>query len=342
MQFKKDSLLDVICIGRAGVDFYATEREKDFNDVLTYERYVGGSPANIATALAKRGAKVGFIGKVSDDILGNYVLHYFKTIGVDTSNILLDKSDKTRSSLAVTETRAKNCGVVIYRNDASDITVDIKDIDEEYIKKAKVLLISGATLATLPSRDASLYAMDIANKHAVQVVIDFDYRKYSWRCAEEVSLYYNIAAEKADIIIGNREEFDALEYLSNRGNKDDLVSAQRFFDKKAKIVIVKHGKEGSKTYLKDGTSFEFGIYDTPPVIKPHGAGDSFAGNFIYEILNGSSIDRALKVGSAAAAIVVSEHIDCTEACPTTDKLNEFMSKYDENGQYLNAQAYSTT
>ncbi len=336
MEFKKDSSLDVICIGRAGVDFYATEREKDFNDVQTYERYVGGSPANIAAALAKRGAKVGFIGKVSDDILGRYVIHYFDKIGVDTSSIKIDQSGRTRSSLAVTETKARDCGVVIYRNDASDITVDIEDIDEEYIKKAKVLVVSGATLATLPSRDASLYAMDIAHKHGVKVVIDFDYRKYSWRCPEEVSLYYNIAGDKANIVIGNREEFDALEYLSNPGNTDDTVSAKRFFDKNADIVIVKHGKEGSKTYLKDGSVFEFGIYDTPPIMKPHGAGDSFAGNFIYEILQGSSVDRALKAGSAAAAIVVSEHISCSEACPTTEILDKFMAKYNDKGEYLDA------
>lgn len=327
MKFKNNALLDVIAIGRAGVDFYAREREKDFNEALTYERYVGGSPANISVALAKRGAKVGFIGKVSNDMLGNYVIHYFNSIGIDTSNITIDSDTGTRVNLAVTETKAKDCGVVIYRNNASDAMLDIKDINEDYIKQAKMLLISGTTLASIPSRDASLYAMELALKHDVKVVLDLDYRAYSWRCPEEVSLYYNIASEKAHILIGNREEFNALEYTWNQNNKDDSVSASRYFAHNAEVVIIKHGEKGSTAFLKDGSMIEGSPFTMPSILKPHGAGDAFLGNVLYELLEGGDLDTALYAGAGAAAIVVSEHISCSEASPTTKQLEEFIKKY---------------
>ncbi|MGL5956866.1 MAG: 5-dehydro-2-deoxygluconokinase [Brevinema sp.] len=332
MKFDSSKKNDVIAIGRAGVDFYATESEKDFNDVLTFERYVGGSPANIAVALAKRGAKVGFIGKVSDDMLGKYVLHYFRQQQIDTSHILLDCSNHTRVTLAVTETKATNCGVVIYRNNASDTYIDIADIKEEYIKQTKILLVSGATLAMLPSRDASLYAIELAHKHNVKVVLDLDYRAYSWRCPEEVSIYYELAAKKSHIIIGNREEFDALEYIWLKDNKDDNVSAQRFLNYDTEIVIIKHGEKGSTTFLKDGSVVQGHLFTMPSILKPHGAGDAFAGNFLYELLQENTIQKALESGAAAAAMVVSQHICCSEANPTTEELEEFITKY-KQGEY---------
>ena len=329
MIFEKNKVLDVIAIGRAGVDFYAKDLETDFNKVTSFERYVGGSPANIIAALAKRGAKSGFIGKVSDDMLGNYVLHYFKENNVDISNISIDKELGTRVNLAVTETKATNCGVVIYRNNASDIAVDMKDINEDYIKQAKILLVSGATLAMSPSRDASLYAIELAHKHGVKVVLDLDYRAYSWTCPEEVSLYYDIAAKRADIIIGNREEFNALEFIWNHGNVSDKVSANHYFNHCAEIVIIKHGEKGSTTYLKDGSEIQGSLFTMPSILKPHGAGDAFAGNFLYELLQGNTIQKALESGAAAAALVVSQHISCSEANPTTEQLEEFITKYNQ-------------
>ncbi len=331
MKFEKNKDLDVIAIGRAGVDFYAKDLETDFNKVTSFERYVGGSPANIIAALAKRGAKSGFIGKVSDDMLGNYVLHYFKENNIDISNISIDKELGTRVNLAVTETKATNCGVVIYRNNASDIAVEMKDINEDYIKQAKILLVSGATLAISPSRDASLYAIELAHKHGIKVVLDLDYRAYSWTCPEEVSLYYDIAAKRADIIIGNREEFNALEFIWNKGNVSDKVSANYYFNYCAEIVIIKHGEKGSTTFLKDGSEIQGSLFTMPSILKPHGAGDAFAGNFLYELLQGNTIQKALESGAAAAALVVSQHISCSEANPTTEQLEKFITKYKQGG-----------
>ena len=331
MIFEKNKAFDVIAIGRAGVDFYAKDLETDFNEVTSFERYVGGSPANIIVALAKRGSKSGFIGKVSDDMLGRYVLHYFEKNNVDISNISIDKELGTRVNLAVTETKERDCGVVLYRNNASDIAIDIKDINEDYIKQAKILLVSGATLAMSPARDASLYAIELAHQHGVKVVLDLDYRAYSWRCPEEVSLYYDIAAKRANIIIGNREEFNALEFIWNNGNVSDKVSANHYFNHCAEIVIIKHGEKGSMTYLKDGSEIQGSLFTMPSILKPHGAGDAFAGNFLHELLKGNTIQKALESGAAAAALVVSQHISCSEANPTTEQLEEFIEKYKQGG-----------
>ncbi|MBX0015596.1 5-dehydro-2-deoxygluconokinase, partial [Escherichia coli] len=58
---------DVITLGRACIDLNAVEYNRPMEDTMTFSKYVGGSPANVAIGAAKLGLNVGFIGKVSDD-----------------------------------------------------------------------------------------------------------------------------------------------------------------------------------------------------------------------------------------------------------------------------------
>ena len=120
------------------------------------------------------------------------------------------------------------------------------------IAEAKVLLISGTALAQSPSREAVFQALNYAKKHGAVIVFDLDYRPYTWTSDEETAVYYNLAAEKCDIILGTREEFDMMETFEHNPEKDDHITAAKWFDYSAKIVIIKHGKEGSIAYTQDG------------------------------------------------------------------------------------------
>ncbi len=317
-------LLDVICLGRAGVDLYAREANQRFTDVSGFEKFVGGSPANIAAALAKLGSKVGFISCVSGDGLGDYVCDYLRNLGVDISGIQVDKSG-TRTSLAVTEMMPDSPEVVIYRNNAADLALQPQHIDENYIASAKVLLISGTALCASPSREATLVAMDHARRNGTVVVLDIDYRAYSWESPEASAIYYKLAAEMADVVIGNREEFDVLEYLSDKGNTDDDKTAKQLLAKAASLVIVKYGEAGCKAY-SEGQQTDVAIFPVEAK-KPFGAGDAFAGNLLHAVLNGYSLNDAIAMGSAAAAINVAG-TSCSEAMPSMPELLAFMETYD--------------
>lgn len=315
--------LDVICLGRAGVDLYAREPNQSFNQVSGFERFVGGSPANIAAALAKQGSKVGFIGCVSDDGLGGYVSDYLISLGIDVSGIQVDNSG-TRTSLAVTEMRPSGPEVVIYRNNAADLALQPQHINEAYIASASVLLVSGTALSASPSREATLVAIDHARRHGTKVVLDIDYRAYSWESPEASAIYYNIAAALADVVIGNREEFDVLEYLFDKGNEDDDKTAARLLSDTTQLVIIKYGEKGCRAFQKEG-SVQQAIFPVEAK-KPFGAGDAFAGNLIHALLNQYSLNDALAMGAAAAAINVSG-TSCSEAMPSTSELLDFMQTY---------------
>ena len=114
----------MICLGRAGVDLYSVESNLDFLDVKHFRKSVGGSPANIAVALSTLGANVGFIGKVSDDPFGHYVKSFLERKGVNTDGLLFDHSG-SKTSLAITEMKPENCGVLFYRERPSDLATSI-------------------------------------------------------------------------------------------------------------------------------------------------------------------------------------------------------------------------
>jgi len=324
LEFKEDEILDIIGMGRIGVDLNANEVNRPLKETMTFTKSVGGSPANLAVGAARLGLKTGFIGRVSDDQHGEYILNYFKDNNIDISNI---KKDNTSvNGLAFTEIRdPSNCDIIMYRDNVADLKIDPKEINEEYIKNSNVLLISGTALSKSPSREAVLLAVEYARKNNTVVAFDIDYRPYSWVSKEETAIYYNILAEKSDIIIGTREEFNKIEYLLMPENNDDSVTAQKWINKNAKIVVVKHGEDGSIAYTNDGEKFIGGIYPAE-VVNTFGAGDSYAAAFLYSLIKGNSLDECLKYGSAAAAIVISKHT-CSEAMPTVVEIKEYIKNH---------------
>ncbi|MBR9786996.1 MAG: 5-dehydro-2-deoxygluconokinase [Vibrionaceae bacterium] len=318
---QQDRPLDAIVLGRAGVDLYAREPGTDMADISGFNKFVGGSAANIAVAISKLGGKVGFIGCVAGDAFGDYVKGYMSEQGINLKGMMTDDSG-SRTSVAFTEMKPSDCTVLIYRNKASDLTIKPEDISPEYIASAKVLVVTGTALSESPSREATILAMQHARRSNTLVVLDVDYRPYSWRTDTDASIYYGIASSLADIVIGNREEFDMMETVIAPGNQDDDATAERFLSDNTQIVVIKAGEFGSKVYCRDGTKFSQGIFRVE-VNKPFGSGDSFAGGLLWTLVNGGTLEEGVRNGSAAAAINVSGD-SCTEAMPTREQLFAFI------------------
>ncbi|KZE13334.1 MULTISPECIES: 5-dehydro-2-deoxygluconokinase [Priestia] len=320
--FKENRELDFIAIGRLCIDLNANETQRPMEETKTFTKYVGGSPANIAIGAARLGLKTGFIGKVSDDQMGRFITGYLQKNKINTDSIAVDKTGAV-TGLAFTEIKSPtDCSILMYRDNVADLKLDPTEVSEEYIKKSKALLISGTALAQSPSREAVFLALEYARKHEVVVFFDIDYRPYTWESEAETAVYFNLAAEKSDVIIGTREEFDMMEKLLNYEESNDQVTAERWFSHHAQIVVIKHGGEGSIAYTRDSKSHRGGIFKTK-VLKTFGAGDSYASAFIYGLMQGLEIPQAMRLGGASASIVISRH-SCSDAMPTSVELFNFM------------------
>lgn len=322
-EFPKDRTFDVIPIGRIAIDFNPTDLNRPLKESSNFNKYVGGSPANIAVGLARLGAKVGFIARVSDDQFGDYVTDYFKKDGIDTSHVFRCVNGE-KIGLTFTEILSPTeSSILMYRYGAADLQVCTDDVDEDYVKSAKAVVISGTALCASPSREAALKMMMLAKKNGVVVIFDIDYRPYTWKNLDEVSIYYTLAARNSDIVLGSREEFNLTEAVTGVC-ADDKASAARWHGYGNKIVIIKHGKEGSVAYLKDGRSYRVRPFPVK-ALKGFGGGDGYASAFIYSLLRGKSMPDALEYATASASMLVSAH-SCSAAMPTADAINAFIKE----------------
>lgn len=324
ISFHSEREFDLIAIGRACIDLNAVEYNRPMEETLTFKKYVGGSPANIAIGSSKLGLKVGFIGKLADDQHGRFIEQYMSRVGVDISHMVVDQEGH-KTGLAFTEIKSpEECSILMYRDEVADLYLQAAEVSEDYIRRAKVLLVSGTALAKSPSREAVLKAIQLAKKNDVKVIFELDYRSYTWTSPEETSVYYSLVAEQSDVVVGTRDEFNIMENVEEGSNE---ATIQHLFKYSPELVVIKHGVEGSYAYTKEGEIFRGQAYRTK-VLKTFGAGDSYASAFLYALLTGKDIETALKYGSASAAIVVSKH-SSSEAMPTVGEIEQLIAERSE-------------
>ena len=328
VNFPEGKDFDIIPLGRVAIDFNPTDMNRPLDQSSNFNKYVGGSPANIAVGMARLGKKVGFIGKVSDDQFGDYVINYFKKDGIDVSHITRCKNGE---NLGLTFTEIKSpteSSILMYREGVADLMLSPEDVDADYIKRTKCLLISGTALCASPSREAALKAVMLAEANGIPVIFDIDYRSYTWKSRDEISVYYSMVADRADIILGSREEYDLTERISGVCSSDE-ESARRLFARKAKIVVIKHGKDGSTAYTADGKSYTVRPFPVK-AMKGFGGGDGYASSFIRALIDGADMYEALEFGSASASMLISAH-SCSAAMPSLEAVKQFIA--DEKAEY---------
>lgn len=326
VEFDESRKMDIVFLGRIAIDFNPIDYFHPLEECTTFKKYVGGSPANTSIGVSRHGLKAGFFAKVSDDQFGNFVVEYMKKEGVDTSRITRCKNGE-KLGLTFTEILSPTeSSILMYRNDIADLQLSVEDIDEEYIRNSKALLISGTALSESPSREAALKAVLLAKKNGTRVIFDIDYRAYNWKNPDEISIYYEAVARNADTIMGSREEFDLTERLIQPGRSDE-ETAKAWFSQNAKIVLIKHGKDGSTAYTANGEKYSIKPFPVE-ALKGFGGGDGYASAFLYGIFSGWDLIDCLEFGSAEASMMVRSH-SCSEELPTTEEVRAFIKEEKE-------------
>ena len=303
-------------IGRAGMDFYAEPPGTEFEQANNFSAHIGGSAGNIAVALAKLDCELELVTCFSDDAVGRFTANKLHEFGVGTSHCRI-VGGEARNTLAVIETRLTDCQSVIYRNGAADFEMNSNDVNLLDYEGTGGVIVSGTALAKEPSRSAIFSAIEHARLANTPIIIDMDYRPYSWASPEEAKEVYSSAISQCDIVIGNDVEFGVV-----AGNHlDGLNYATRLVTKTPEIVIYKKGEFGSKTLTKN-KQFDTGVFPVQ-AIKPTGAGDSFMGGLIAGLANCMTLEEAVIQGSACAALVVTR-VACSTAMPFQTELSEFL------------------
>ena len=299
------------------MDLYADPPGTRMEEATRFAAHLGGSSANIAVALVRQGCRAALVTRVSDDAVGRFCLAQLDAYGVDRSHVRAEGGE-ARNSLAVVETRLENCQSVIYRNGAADFAMTDADVEAVDYAAFSALVTTGTVLAAEPSRSAAFRAFDLARAAGLPLVLDLDYRPYSWPSQAFAAEVCGRAAALCDVVVGNDVEFGVLAGDPDRG----LEVARGMVGQGAQIVVYKMGEKGAVTITPDG-EFATGIYRTG-ALKPTGAGDSFLGTMLAGLAAGLPVRDAVLRGSAAAAMVVAR-VGCAPAMPTGPELDDFMA-----------------
>ncbi|GFM63818.1 5-dehydro-2-deoxygluconokinase [Pseudomonas cichorii] len=329
-RFVSGRQLDLICLGRLGVDLYAQQVGARLEDVSSFAKYLGGSSANIAFGTARLGLKSAMLSRVGDDHMGRFLVEALAREGCDVSAIKRDPERLTAMVLLGLKDR-ETFPLVFYRENCADMALRAEDIDEAQIASSKALLITGTHFSTEQVFKASSQALDYAEKHNVKRILDIDYRPVLWGLAgkadgetrfvadQHVSQHVQRILPRFDLIVGTEEEF-----LIAGGTEDLLGALRAVRELTAATLVVKLGPQGCTVIhgaiparLEDGAIYP-GV--RVEVLNVLGAGDAFMSGYLSGWLRDASDERCCQLANACGGLVVSRHA-CAPAMPTPAELD---------------------
>ena len=153
--------LDVIAIGRCSVDLYGQQIGSRLEDIATFAKSVGGSPANMAIGAARLGLKSALITRVGDEQMGRFICEQMRREGVALEGIKTDPQRLTALVLLAVEDEGVSPHI-FYRTDCADMALAEDDIDEAFIASAGAVVVTGTHFSRPNSDAAQRKAMRIA------------------------------------------------------------------------------------------------------------------------------------------------------------------------------------
>jgi len=324
--------LDLITIGRSSVDLYGAQIGGRLEDMSSFNKYIGGSPTNIAAGAARLGLKSAVITRVGDEHMGRFIREQLVREGVDVRGVQTDKERLT--ALVILGIRdQQQFPLIFYRENCADMALSEDDIDPAFIAEANCVCATGTHLSHPRTEAAVLKALRLARESGAKTALDIDYRPNLWGVAghgdgesrfvesAKVTQKLRSTLNLFDLIVGTEEEFHIA------GGSTDTLEALRAVRAVSNATLVcKRGPMGAVVFpgaipdsLDDGESGEgFPI----EVFNVLGAGDGFMAGLFRGWLRGEDWPTTLKYANACGAFAVSRH-GCTPAYPSWEELQYF-------------------
>ncbi|MDQ6618961.1 MAG: 5-dehydro-2-deoxygluconokinase, partial [Pseudomonadota bacterium] len=334
VRFAADRPLDVICLGRFAVDFYAQQIGARLEDVTTFAKYLGGSSANTAFGCARLGLGTALISRVGDDALGRFLTETMVKERCDVSHVSIDPQRLTGAVVLGIKDR-DTFPLIFLRENCADMAITESDVEERFVASSRALLITGTHFSTPHVDRISHLALEHAKRNDVRTVLDIDYRPVLWGLTKrgdgetrfiasgEVTAHLARILPEFDLVIGTIEEF-----LIAGGHTEIMAALRHVREVTAAVLVVKRGPMGCAVIdgaIPDSLDHAFnGRGVEVEVLNVLGAGDAFSAGFLSEWVRGNDYDRCTRVANACGALVVSRH-GCAPAMATRAEIDYFLA-----------------
>ena len=297
-----NAIVDVIC--KVDDDFITKNKltkstmklifdEKEFKDLfsnLKIEKTVsGGSIANSIVGLSQLGNKVGFIGKVSDDQLGEkyeeglkqenvqYIYNKKKEELPTGTCLILVTPDSERTMCTFLGTAGK---------------INANDVSSEAVKNSEIIFLEGYLWDEGEPKQAFEKAIKSANKVAMSLSDQF--------CVDRHKPHFlELVKNKLDITFANEQEILS---LIDAKSFDEVINFSKAL---GKLIVLTRGEKGAVAIYGDEV-VECGVKEGLKIVDLTGAGDLFAAGFLHGYVNNLSLKDSLDKGTEMSSKVIQQ------------------------------------
>lgn len=314
----------IVTLGEVVADVY---RENAPSEVeLPFTARPGGASANVAVAAARLGAEAAFIGRLGDDLFGEFVRQALESAGVDTSAVLR-QPPPTRTTLAFVEVDEDgDREFTFYRSvPAADELLAPEDIRSETLAGASFVNFGSIPLIKDPVRSAARRLAELAGEAGVPFAFDVNLRRHLWENIETARETIDSMFDLASVVKLSEDEISPV-----LGVETPEEAAQKLLDRGVSLVLVSQGSEGAyyATGEFDGALPRFEIEES---VDATGAGDAFLAATLTRLSespgwlsDGAAVREAVRQGTAAGALACTGY-GAMRSLPTKEDLERFMA-----------------
>lgn len=276
-------------IGELLIDFQSVGTG-GLKETKQFVKNAGGAPANVCVQAVKLGCQAAYLTKVGNDGFGEFLIQTLLDEGVDTS--FISKSCDYDTSLAfVSFQQNGEREFSFYRRAAADLHFSPEDFKGVNFCKGDIFEYGSVALKTEQARETHLNLIEKATSAGALICFDPNLRFNLWESKEELRRTVAEFAKYAHVI---KVGLDELEFITGERGES---AVQKMFNGNLKLLLVTDGGKGAKGYLADGKSYSCGGFKVKTV-DTTGAGDSFFGAFIAQLLEAKAAPENILNGDA--------------------------------------------
>lgn len=318
-------MADVVTMGDAVFDLIPVGISE--RGLQVYERYPGGSAANVACCVSRLGAKGAFLGAVSSDAMGASLIHELAHAGIETSGMCRTDDGKTTIAM-VAQDENRDRSFVMYpgRGMAADAHYVLTNEARELLRNCTLFHFSSPAQMQSPIDVALEEALQLAREYGKLVSYDPNLRAGAWADMDEAVHRVKKAFAQVDVLKLSDGEFEW--FLGSDNYERD---SQKLIDLGVKLLCVTLGGKGCYFRTEECQGFVPGY--SVQVQDTTGAGDAFFGALLYRIvvrggldgLEKEELEEIFRFANASGALCTTRS-GALCANPTQEEIRQLMQK----------------
>lgn len=287
---KKYALLSV---GELLIDFISTEKTESLLQATDFQRFQGGSPANMASNMARLGGNVALVSAVGNDNLGVFLKEEIAKTGIDISHLVISDSEPT--SIVLVSKTSSTPDFIAYR--MADKMLESKHLPDSLLAETEIFHTTCFALSQEPAQSTIVVAAQKANSFGAKVTIDCNYAPSIWPDRKQAwQIIGKYCGANAFVKLS---EDDAERLYSYKVDNEQIM--HDFHEMGAELVCLTLGGDGAIISYNFGENTYRIVGQPIKVVDATGAGDAFWSGFMTAYLDGKTIPEC---GEAATKMAI--------------------------------------